>query len=110
MQLVARVFEKLIYQQLCQFLDKHKIVSKQQSGFRSLHSTALALSQTINHWLMNIDIGSMDSVVFLDKRKAFDTIDPETDNQILIKKLFQCVIQDDEFNFFQLHLKNNVAV
>ena len=41
---IARVFEKLIYQQLYQFLDKHKIPGKQQYGFRSLHSTALALS------------------------------------------------------------------
>ena len=47
---IARVFEKLIYQQLlCQFLDKHKILGKQQCGFRSLHSTALALSQATNH-------------------------------------------------------------
>ena len=33
---VARVFEKLIYQELYQFLDKHKILRKQQYGFRSL--------------------------------------------------------------------------
>ena len=72
---IARVFEKLIYRQLYQFLDKHKILGKQQYGFRSLHSIALALSQATNHWLMNIDNGSMDSVVFLDIRKAFDTID-----------------------------------
>ena len=37
---IARVFEKLIYQQLYQFLYKHKILGKQQYGFRSLHSTA----------------------------------------------------------------------
>ena len=80
---IARVFEKLIYQQLYQFLDKHKVLGKQQYGFRSLCSTALALSQATNHWLMNIDNGSMNSVVFLDIRKAFNTID----HQILIKKL-----------------------
>ena len=79
---IARVFEKLIYQQLYQFyfvsaagchcfdfLNKHKILGKQQCGFRSLHSTALALSQTTNHWLMNIDNGSMNSVIFLDIRR-----------------------------------------
>ena len=41
---IARVFEKLIYQQLYQFLDKHKILGKQQYGFRSLHATALTLN------------------------------------------------------------------
>ena len=98
----ARVFEKLIYQQLCQFLNKHKILGKQQYGFRSLHSTALALSQATNHWLMNIDNGSMNSVVFLDIRKAFDTIGHE----ILIKKVSQYGIQDNELNFFQSYLEN----
>ena len=99
---IARVFEKLTYQQLCQFLDKHKILGKQQYGFRSLPSPALALSQATNHWLMNTDNGSMNSVVFLDIRKAFDT----TDHQILIKKLSQCGIRDDELNFFQSYQEN----
>ena len=99
---IARVFEKLIYQQLYQFLDKHKILGKQQYGFRSLHSTALALSEATNHWLMNIDNGNMNSVVFLDIIKAFDTID----YQILIKKLSQYGIQDDELNFFESYLEN----
>ena len=99
---IARVFEKLIYQQLYQFLDKHKILGKQQCGFRSLHSTALALSEATNHWLMNIDNCNMNSIVFLDIRKAFDTID----HQILIKKLSQYGIQDDELNFFESYLEN----
>ena len=30
---LAKVFEKLIYQQLCQFLNKHKIQGKQQYDF-----------------------------------------------------------------------------
>ena len=51
---------------------------------------------------MNIDNGSMNSVVFLDIRKAFDTID----HQILIKKLSQYGIQDDELNFFESYLEN----
>ena len=51
---------------------------------------------------MNIDNGSMNSVVFLDIRKAFDTID----HQILTKKLSQYGIRDDELNFFQSYLEN----
>ena len=51
---------------------------------------------------MNIDNSSMNSVVFLDIRKAFDT----TDHQILIKKLSQYGIQDDELNVFQSYREN----
>ena len=53
---------------------------------------------------MNIDNGSMNSVVFLDIRNAFDTID----HQIVIKKLSQYGIQDDELNFFQSYLENRI--
>ena len=40
---IARVFEKLLYKQLYDFLIENKVLSTQQWGFRSLHSTALAL-------------------------------------------------------------------
>ena len=39
---IARVFEKLLHQQLHEFLSRKKIVNMHQWGFRSLHSTALA--------------------------------------------------------------------
>ena len=99
---IARVFEKLIYQQLLSVPRQTQDSRKTAIWFSITHSTALALSQATNHWLMNIDNGSMNSVVFLDIRKAFDTID----HQILIKKLSQYGIQDDELNFFESYLEN----
>ena len=35
---VSRVFEKLIYKQLYDYLDRNKLLFSKQSGFRSLHS------------------------------------------------------------------------
>ena len=70
---IARVFEKLIYGELYNYFTKNNLCNK-QFGFRSLHSTALALGKSVNHWLMNIDNGKMNSVVFLDIKKAFDTV------------------------------------
>ena len=40
---VARVFEKLIYTQLYDYLMQNNILGDKQWEFRSLHSTALAL-------------------------------------------------------------------
>ena len=54
-----------------------------QFGFRSLHSTALALGKVTNIWLLNLDSSRMSSVVLLDIIKAFDTVDL----QILLYKL-----------------------
>ena len=50
-------------------------LSKHQSGFHALHSTVTALLEAIDSWAYNIDIGNVNAVVFLDLKKAFDTVD-----------------------------------
>ena len=52
----------------------NKLMGDRQFGFRSLHFTALAHGTSTDYWLMNIDNGKLNSVVFLDIRKAFDTV------------------------------------
>ena len=54
-----------------------------QSGFRSMHSTLTALLETTNNWSINIDNGLLNGVLFVDLKKAFDTIDHE----IILRKL-----------------------
>ena len=41
--IIAKVFERIVYDQLYSFLANEGISTNQQSGFRSLHSTATAL-------------------------------------------------------------------
>ena len=48
---------------------------RRQSGFGSLHSTGTALLDLTNQWYFNIDKGMISVVVFLDLKKAFDTVD-----------------------------------
>ena len=74
---VAKVFERIVYDQLYNFLSSEEIISKQQSGFRSLHSTVTALLEATDSWAFNIDRGYVNAVVFLDLKKAFDTVDHE---------------------------------
>ena len=52
---VARVFERLIYEQLHSYLDNCNLICTQQSGFRPLHSTVTALLDLTNDWYVNID-------------------------------------------------------
>ena len=69
---VARVFEKILYGQVYEYFTSNKLLGNEQFGFRTLHSTALALSKSSSNWWLNMDKGKMNSVVFLDIRKAFD--------------------------------------
>ena len=78
---IVRVFERLLYDQMYTYLAENKLLRNQQFGFRSIHSTASALGKSVNKWLMNADNGKLNSVAFLDIKKAFDTVD----HKILLK-------------------------
>ena len=73
---VAKIFEKCICDQISEYLTANNLLSHCQSGFRSLDSTLTALVDAANSWLVNIDNGLVNGVVFIDLKKAFDTIDP----------------------------------
>ena len=68
---IARVFEKLLYKQLYDFLIENKVLSAQQWGFCSLHSTALAFIDCSSNWLLNVDRGENNLTVFLNIKKSF---------------------------------------
>ena len=68
--IVAKVFERIIYDQLYAYLNDNNLISCRQSGFRSLHSTVIALLQATDNWAHNIDKGNVNAVVFLDLKKS----------------------------------------
>ncbi len=72
-----------ISDQLALYLNDNNIIVKQQSGFRKCHSTETAPLHITDQYLLNMDKGLLNGVLFFDLKKAFDTVD----HQILISNL-----------------------
>ena len=75
--------EKILYDQLYNYLSNFNLLSDNQFGFRKFHSTATALLDCTNDWYMNLDRKMFNVVLQIDLKKAFDTVD----HQILLRKL-----------------------
>ena len=103
---IARVFEKLVFEQLYSYFSENKFLYAHQSGFRALHSTVTALLDMTNEWCCNIDKGMVSGVLFLDLKKAFDTVDHE----ILLKKLRWYGVETPAVSWFRSYLANRKQV
>ena len=103
---VAKIFEKLVYQQLKSFMTINYILLEQQSGFRAQHSAETTLLSSTNEWLYNMDKGLFTGVLFLDLKKAFDTVD----HMILLAKLETYGIQGNSLEWFKYYLKDRKQV
>ena len=79
----SKILEKLFNKRLEKFLNKNKILSDNQYGFRENMSTSLALMELIEDITQSLDTHRHTIGVFIDLKKAFDTID----HKILLKKL-----------------------
>ena len=91
----GKVFEKEVFRQLYSYLTENSLQSNFQSGFRPKQSTITALIQMCDEWLENMDNGKLNGVVFLDIKKAFDSIN----HHILLNKM------TEKFRIFGMELK-----
>ena len=79
----TQIFEKCIYNQLINYIEKHKIIFQFQYGFRKGHSTAQAITEITNTLRKAVDNNLYTCGVFLDFSKAFDIVN----HTILLSKL-----------------------
>ena len=99
---ISKIFEKILHKQLFAYLNNNNLISKHQFGFRPMHSTADALLHSTNEWYRNMDDGMLNIAVFLDLKKAFDTVNHE----ILIGKLSFLGMQPCALNLIISYLEN----
>ena len=79
----SKILERVFHKRLMYFLDKKQILYKSQYGFRKNMSTSLAILELVEEITNATDDCKSTVGVFIDLKKAFDTVD----HNILIKKL-----------------------
>ena len=72
---ISRLFEKIVFNQLYQYLLENDLIYPGQSVFRKNHSTLTCLLKITDDWYNGLDSGQMMGSVFIDLKKAFDTVD-----------------------------------
>ena len=95
----SKLFEKVMYNQLINFLNLHNILYSKQFGFRNNHSTALVLIDLINNISSAINRNET-TLGILDLSMAFDTINHE----ILCQKLQHYGIRDTALAWIKSYL------
>ncbi len=71
---VSKVFEKLMFSHIYEFLRKNKIIVPNQSGFTAGDSAIFQISHIIDKMLRSMDHGQEVTAIFLDLAKAFDIV------------------------------------
>ena len=103
---LAKILQKLISLQLYEYLENNRILASNQFGFRKKFSTETAMLNVTNKWLINIDRGFLNGVIFLDLKKAFDCVDHE----ILLKKLTLYKCNELSLQWFRSYLTNRTQM
>lgn len=79
----SKIFERVINDRLTNFFEKHQIINNAQYGFQKNKGTEMALVHIKEKIVENIEKKLLTLGLFLDLRKAFDTVQ----HKILLKKL-----------------------
>jgi len=82
LSIFSKLFEKLIETKMMKFINKNKLLTPSQYGFRVNSSTELAITTFYDKLLRNINNKKITCSIFLDLKKAFDSVN----HNILLQK------------------------
>lgn len=99
---IAKIFEKVVKLRMVTFLERNKIISDKQFGFRENKSTEDAILKLTSDIYEAIDNKKASLCVYIDLTKAFDTVS----HKILECKLEQCGFRGSVLNLLKSYLNN----
>ena len=99
---LSKVLERIVSEQLNQYLLENRILSQFQSGFRSGHSTVTALIKVCDDIRFNMEKQNLTIIALLDFSNAFNTVDTD----LLIAVLQSINISSEATGWFRNYLSN----
>lgn len=97
---LSKIVEKLLNNRLLKYLEHFNILSENQFGFRKGLSTEDAIAKLTSIIIDSVDHAKKCLVIFLDLKKAFDTVSTTT----LLKRLESIGIRGIPLNLFASYL------
>ena len=93
---ISKVFERVLYNRLIDFIETCSILNKSQFGFRKMHSTYMALMTLMNRLITSLENDEYELGIYLGFSNAFDTVD----HVILLRKLAHYGIRGTALKWF----------
>lgn len=98
----SKVYERVVFNRLLNFLNQNNILCSSQFGFRPKHSTSHAIINLIDQISEAIDKKEYTVGIFIDLSKAFDTVN----HSILLAKLKYYGIKGPPLSWLSSYLHN----
>ena len=84
--LCMKVFERLVHNQFHTHITTNNLLNPHQSGFRPKHSMTTALIDVTDHLYNQSQNGLITGAIFLDLKKAFDTV-----NSVILQEKLRAI-------------------
>lgn len=84
LHIIDKLLESIVKEQLVAFIENNEILIREQSGFRPKHGCESAVMLILDKLKTNIVNKLYTKAIFIDLKRAFDTID----RNILVRKLY----------------------
>ena len=106
LSVISKVFEKVVFMQLDDYLYENRLLYEFQSGFRSSYSTDTCLIHLTDYIKLENDKGIFTGMILLDLQKAFDTVN----HTIHLNKLKWLGADDLTVQWFRSYLTGRTQV